>query len=762
MGKLLKNLKPYVASVILIVGILIVQAFCDLSLPSYTSDIVNIGIQQGGIDETIPNTLTEEDMNRLLLFVSDKDANTVKESYDYDGSIFSLKEEVSKNEEQIKSLTDIMGRPMLLTSGFASDNDMTKQMEDSLKENMKMSVREQAGAQVPEAQLEAQMQKIDQATAFELLEMLPAEQRADITAKITDSLVEMPETMIEQAATTYIREVYENQGIDTSAIQNKYILITGAKMIALAFLGMVASVMVGLIASRVAASTGRDLRGKVFTKVVGFSNGEFDKFSAASLITRSTNDIQQIQMLMVMLLRMVLYAPIMAAGGIFKVFHTNVNMSWIIAVAVGLILGVVILLFSVVMPKFKVVQNLVDKLNLVTREILTGLPVIRAFSTERYEEKRFDAANRDLTKTNLFVNRAMTFMMPSMMLIMNGISVLIVWTGAHGVNDGQMQVGDMMAFIQYTMQIIMSFLMICMISIMLPRAAVSANRVDEVLTSATAIRDPEKAKHLPEKSKGEVVFDHVSFRYPQAEEDVLHDINFTAKPGQTTAIIGSTGSGKSTLINLIPRFYDVTEGKLTVDGVDVREISQHDLRETLGYVPQKGMLFSGTVESNILYGNPSGMEEEMKDAAAIAQAADFIEEKHDQYNSPISQGGTNVSGGQKQRLSIARAIAKKPKIFIFDDSFSALDYKTDVTLRAALKKKTAESTVIIVAQRISTILHAEQIIVLDEGRIAGIGTHKELLKNCDAYYQIASSQLSEKELATDMEDNKGKEETSNE
>ena len=483
--------------------------------------------------------------------------------------------------------------------------------------------------------------------------------------------------------------------------------------------------------------------------MVGFSNAEFDHFSTASLITRSTNDIQQIQMVTVMLFRMVLYAPIMGIGGVYKVFQTNVDMSWILAVAVLLILAVVIVLFSIVMPKFKILQKLVDRLNLVTREILTGLQVIRAFSTEKYEEKRFDAASRDLMKTQLFVNRAMTFMMPVMMLVMNGITVLIVWTGAHGIDKGQMQVGDMMAFIQYTMQIIMSFLMICMVSVMLPRAAVAADRVDEILTSETAIRDPKQPKKLAEKA-GTVVFDHVSFRYPGAEEDVLHDINFTVKPGQTTAFIGSTGSGKSTLINLIPRFYDVTEGRITVGGEDIRELKQHDLREKLGYVPQKGILFSGTIGSNILYGNPDGTETEMKEAARIAQATEFIEQKKDLYESHIAQGGANVSGGQKQRLAIARAIARHPEIFIFDDSFSALDYKTDVTLRKELKKYTSDSTVLIVAQRISTILHADQIVVLDEGRIAGIGTHKELLRNCEVYRQIAMSQLSEKELEADL------------
>jgi ATP-binding cassette subfamily B protein len=497
---------------------------------------------------------------------------------------------------------------------------------------------------------------------------------------------------------------------------------------------------------------GRGLRRDVFRKVVGFSNGEFDKFSTASLITRSTNDIQQIQLLTVMILRMVLYAPILAIGGIYQVFHTNVDMSWIIALAVGIIVAIVLVLFLIVMPKFKVVQNQVDRLNLVSREILTGLPVIRAFSTQKHEEQRFDEANKALTRTNLFVNRAMTFMMPLMMLVMNAISILIIWVGGHSINDGAMQVGDMMAFIQYTMQIIMSFLMICMISVMLPRAAVSATRVDEVLTSDTLIHDPKEPDRFDEQGNGEVSFDHVSFRYPGAEEDVLHDITFTAKPGQTTAFIGSTGSGKSTLVNLIPRFYDVTEGKITIDGKDIREVSQHDLRDRLGYVPQKGVLFSGDIASNILYGNPDGSEAEMEEAAQIAQAEEFISHKQKKYHSPIAQGGSNVSGGQKQRLSIARAIAKHPDVYIFDDSFSALDYKTDVTLRQALKKKTKDSTVLIVAQRISTILHAEQIIVLDDGKVAGIGTHKELLKNCETYYQIAASQLSEKELEADMKE----------
>ena len=787
MRKLLKHLKPYTATIVVIIGFLIVQATCDLSLPSYTSDIVNVGIQQGGIDEKIPEAVTEEEMERLLLFMSREDSERVLEAYelktadtgyDCEGSVYVLKESAAEDKEEVQELSEILGQPMLLVSGFESDSDTTKQMEVSMKDNMKAAIQSQAEAKAkkaasqmteeekaaleanPElakkqqeemqAQIEAQMQKIDEADMFEILGMLSEDQREEMVAQIAEKMDDMPDSIVEQAATAYIKTVYEKLGMDTEQIQNSYILRTGAKMIGLAFLGMLASVMVGLLASRVAARTGRDLRSRVFKKVVGFSNAEFDHFSTASLITRSTNDIQQIQMLVVMLLRMVMYAPIMAAGGIIKVFRTNVDMSWIIGLAVVLILLLVLVLFIVAMPKFKILQNMVDRLNLVTREILTGLSVIRAFSTEKYEEKRFDNANKDLMKTNLFVNRAMTFMMPVMMLVMNGITILIVWNGAHGIDNGNMQVGDMMAFIQYTMQIIMSFLMICMVSIMLPRAAVAADRVDEILASKTAIEDPENPETLPAGSKGEVVFDHVNFRYPGAEEDVLHDIHFTAKPGQTTAIIGSTGSGKSTLVNLIPRFYDVTGGRILIDRTDIREITQHELRDKLGYVPQKGVLFSGTIESNILYGNPDGTKAEMEEAASIAQATEFIEEKRKKYDSPIAQGGTNVSGGQKQRLSIARAIAKKPDVFIFDDSFSALDYKTDVTLRVALKEKTQDSTVIIVAQRISTILHAEQIIVLDEGRIAGIGTHKELLKNCDAYYQIASSQLSEKELAGDM------------
>lgn len=710
MKKLFGFLKPYALQVVVIICVLMVQAYCDLSLPAYTSDIVNVGIQQSGIDEKVPEALAGEDLNLILAFVPEEDRAEVadayeesSDSYDYEGTVMTLKEQVKEDDSRLEELSDQMGLPMVMAMAA-----------------------EESGINMNGAE--------------------------GMTGEGSGQMEDLPDSMVEQAVAAYIQSAYEKIGIDVGDISSRYILATGGKMLLLAGLGMAASILVGLMASRVGAGLGRSLRERVFRKVVGFSNGEFDKFSTASLITRSTNDIQQIQLLTVMILRMVLYAPIMAIGGIWNVFHTNVDMSWIIALAVVLIFLLVAVLFAVVMPKFRILQNLVDRLNLVSREILTGLSVIRAFGTEKHEEERFDDANKDLTRANLFVNRAMTFMMPTMMLIMNAISVLIVWVGGHSIDEGTMQVGDMMAFIQYTMQIIMAFLMICMISVMLPRAAVSAERVDGVLESHTLINDPGDPEKLPEESKGQVVFDHVSFRYPGAEEDVLEDISFTAEPGQTTAIIGSTGCGKSTLVNLIPRFYDVTEGSIRLDGHDIRNLTQHDLREKLGYVPQKGVLFSGDIASNILFGNPDGTDEEMEEAARIAQATEFIEAKKRQYHSHIAQGGSNVSGGQKQRLSIARAIAKHPAVYIFDDSFSALDYKTDVALRGALKEKTEDSTVIIVAQRISTIMHAEQILVLDDGKIVGKGTHKELLRDCPEYYQIASSQLSEKELEQDMKE----------
>ena len=736
----MKNLFKYASehwkALLAIVAILIVQAYCDLSLPAYTSDIVNVGIQQGGVEDHIPDAISAEDMETLLLFTSEKDGKTVLSAYEkddktYEEQAYVLKDTVKEDTDRTEKLSGILAAPMMMAAGFESGSDMTADIEEQLK------------AQLPPEMISEDM------TVLDILKMMPQEQKQAFVSEIEKKTEELPDTITEQAAVNYVKEAYADLGIDMDELQFRYLFSTGAKMIGLAFLGMAASVLVGFLASRVGAAAGRDLRGRVFKKVVGYSSNEFDHFSTASLITRSTNDIQQVQFIIVMLLRIVLYAPILAIGGIVQVFQTNVSMSWIIGLAVVLIALVVLVLFAVAMPKFKSLQKLVDKVNLVMREILTGLPVIRAFSTEKHEEKRFDKANMDLMKTNLFVNRAMTFMMPIMMLIMNGISVLIMWSGAKGINDGQ--VGDMMAFIQYTMQIIMGFLMICMLSVMLPRAAVAADRVDEVLSSRTVIHDPKTPKKFEEKQKGVLTFDHVSFKYPGADENVLEDITFTAKPGETTAIIGSTGSGKSTLVNLIPRFYDVTDGSIRLDGTDIREVTQHDLRDKLGYVPQKGLLFSGDIASNIMFGNPEGGGQEMKEAAQIAQATEFIEAKPNKYESPISQGGSNVSGGQKQRLSIARAIAKRPEVFIFDDSFSALDFKTDVALRKALKKRTKESTVLIVAQRISTILNAEQIIVLDDGKIAGIGTHKELLRNCEVYKQIAASQLSEKELQDGMQ-----------
>ena len=731
----MKNLFKYAAehwkALLLIIAVLFIQAYCDLSLPAYTSDIVNVGIQQGGVEDQVPEQISVEEMDRLLLFVPSDEQQTVLDSYTEDDNTYDVPAYVMKagmTDEDMTELRDVLAGPMMLTAGFESGSEMTAQIEEQLK------------AALPDGMAS------DDMTVFDILQMMPEEQRETLISGMEEMTAELPDTILDQAAVSFVGYAYKNLGIDMDGLQIRYLVTTGGKMAGLALLGMAASVLVGFMASRVGAATGRDLRGRVFRKVVGFSNNEFDHFSTASLITRSTNDIQQIQLIIVMLLRIVLYAPILAIGGVIQVFQTNVSMSWIIGLAVVLIGLVILLLFLVAMPKFRIMQSLVDRVNLVMREILTGLPVIRAFSTQKHEEERFDRANRDLTRTNLFVNRAMTFMMPVMMLIMNGVSVLIMWNGAHGIDNGQMQVGDMMAFIQYTMQIIMGFLMLCMLSIMLPRAAVAADRVEEVLASRTAIKDPDRAEHFSENEKGVLRFDHVSFRYPGADENVLEDITFTAKPGETTAIIGSTGSGKSTLVNLVPRFYDVTAGSITLDGADIRNVSQHELREKLGYVPQKGVLFSGDIASNIMFGNPDGGEAEMVEAARIAQAEEFIEGKKDRYQSPIAQGGSNVSGGQKQRLSIARAIAKHPEVFIFDDSFSALDFKTDVTLRKALRQKTKESTVLIVAQRISTIMNAEQIIVLDDGRIAGVGTHRELLENCEVYRQIAASQLSEAEL----------------
>lgn len=709
MEKLLNFMKQEHPTIILIALLLIIQAVCDLSLPSYISDIVNVGIQQGGVTDKVPNAIRESKFNKLLSFADETDKETIQNAY-------TVLDKSSCSSEEWKTYR--AKYPMISNEAVCILKNLSAPKLDNLEEQMTKPIV-----------------------------LLWSSQEGKTTKIETDEqFKQLPDTMVEQAVAAFIKSEYNAVGIDTDTALNRYILLTGVKMLGVSLLGMLVAVLVCYLAASAAACIGRDLKSQVFKKVVSFSNTEFDKFSTASLITRSTNDVQQVQMLIILLLRTVLYAPILGSGAVFKILGTNTTMAWIVGLTVGVVMIALILLFSLVMPRFKLMQKLVDKLNLVTREILTGLPVIRAFSRGKYEEGRFDKANKDLTKTSLFVNRVMSFMTPVMMLIMNTVTVLIVWTGANSANAGQIQVGDIMAYIQYTMLIVMAFLSIATISTILPRASVSAVRIDEILSTNTIIQDPERKMPFAYDKKGVVEFDHVSFRYPEAEEDVLHDITFTANPGQTTAIIGSTGSGKSTVINLIPRFYDVTEGHIYVDGVDVRDTTQHDLREKLGYVPQKGVLFSGNIASNILYGNPNGSHERMMKAAEIAQAMDFIEEKPEKYKSYISQGGSNVSGGQKQRLSIARAIAKNPEIYVFDDSFSALDYKTDVTLRQALKTETEESTVIIVAQRISTILHADQIIVLDEGKIAGIGTHRELLKNCTVYQQIVMAQLSKEEL----------------
>lgn len=753
MFKLIKYLKNSVVPIIIIIGLLIVQAVCDLSLPDYTSNIVNVGIQQGGVEKVTPEVIRKSQLEKLELFISEEDRIEIKSNYTlldkdslsdeeynkYVKKYPSLENEgvyklttKKKDKETIEKLNGIFAKPMLVVQGFESDSEESKAMKAAII-----------------AEFPPNMGIDENADILEVMSQLPQEQRDTMMKDIDKNFENLPNTMIDQAAISYVKNEYNNIGMNIDKMQTNYLLYTGGLMILIALLSMAATVTVGFIGARVAANLGKNLRSKVFSKVIGFSNAELDKFSTASLITRSTNDIQQIQMLMVMLLRVVFYAPILGIGGVIKVLNTETSMAWIIVVAVVAISAVVIVLFTVVMPRFKRVQKLVDRINLVTREILTGMMVIRAFSTERHEEKRFDKANNDLTKNNLFVNRTMALMMPTMMLIMNGITILIVWNGSHSIDAGTMQVGDMMAFIQYTMQIIMAFLMISMVSVMLPRATVSAGRIDEVLSTEYVVKDPVAPIKLEEDKKGFLKFNNVSFKYPNAEENVLSNITFTAMPGETTAFIGSTGSGKSTLINLVPRFYDVTEGEILLDGIDIRKVSQHDLREKIGYVPQKGVLFSGTIESNLKYSGKSITDENMIKAAEIAQATDFIKGTKESYNTEISQGGTNVSGGQKQRLSIARAIAKKPEVYIFDDSFSALDFKTDAALRKALKKETLNSTVLIVAQRISTILHAEQIIVLEEGRIAGIGTHNELMKTCDVYKQIALSQLSKEELANE-------------
>lgn len=700
MLKMLKYMKKSIGWIVLIVVLLFVQAYSDLTLPEYTSQIVDTGIQQKGIPDAVPEKIRETTLNGLTMLMEPDDAEQVTEAYtEAEDGICELKD---IRDEEREELNDSLGLAMMVSMTLSS-------------EGIDIS-------QVPQEQIQMML-----------------EQAEEQKEQISDSIVT-------QMAVTFVQQEYEAMGEDLDQIQMNYVVRSGLQMLGLALISMIAAVLVTFLASRVAALLGHDLRNMVYRKVISFSSAEMNHFSTASLITRSTNDIQQVQMLMTMVFRIVLYAPIIGIGGITKVLETESGMTWILGVAVAALGILIVTLLVVAMPRFRKLQTLIDRLNLITREILTGLPVIRAFSTEKHEEERFEEANHRLMKTNLFVNRCMTFMMPLMMLIMNGVSVLIVYVGAHHIDEGVLQVGDMMAFIQYTMQIIMAFLMISMLSVMLPRASVSAKRITEILETEVSIREPGQPQKPSGDRKGEVEFSHVSFRYPGAEEEVLHDITFTAKKGETVAFIGSTGSGKSTLVNLIPRFFDVSEGSICIDGVDIREMDIKDLRSRLGYVPQKGVLFSGTIESNLRFGAREASMEELNKAADIAQASEFIAAKDDGMQSPIAQGGTNVSGGQKQRLSIARAVAKRPEIYIFDDSFSALDYKTDAALRQALKKETSEATTLIVAQRISTILHADKIMVLDNGNVVGSGTHKELLKSCEVYQQIAKSQLSKEEL----------------
>jgi len=714
MGKIFRNLAPYWKSVIIILALLAVQAFCDLAMPQYTSDIIDTGIQNGGIAYSVPQSVTQTDFEEAELFMTDEQAGLWKKSYDLEeDGIYRLN--ISKKKD-ITAVQNELLVPILINYQLKDD------------ERVQFIQAAKAGLAGKDAVIQMQ----------------------DKASQMIDS---MGASLVSSMGVAYAKQCDANAGMDMNKIQLNYLLAAGGKMVGLALIRAAATVLVGLVASRVAAGVGITLRGNLFKKVVGFSNTEMDKFSTASLITRCTNDVQQIQMVTVIMLRIVAYAPIIGIGGIIKVLNTGSHMEWVIGLAVLLIMGFVLVLTSIAMPKFKLMQKLVDKVNLVSREILTGLSVIRAFGREDEEEKRFDAANTELTKTNLFTNRVMTFMMPGMMFIMYVITVLIVWVSAHHIDAGTMQVGTMTAFMTYAMQIVMAFLMLTMLSIMLPRAAVAADRIDEVMKTVSSVENPDKPVHVEDKAEGKVRFNHVNFRYPNAEDCVLENIDFEALPGQTTAIIGSTGCGKSTLVNLIPRLYDVTEGSITIDGTDIRDMSLEDLRGMIGFVPQKAVLFSGTIASNIKFGNSDASDDDMKQCAQIAQATEFIEEKDDTYNSRIAQGGSNVSGGQKQRLSIARAIAKHPKIFVFDDSFSALDLKTDAALRKALGENVCDSTMIIVAQRVSTILHAEQIIVLDEGRIAGIGTHGQLLENCEVYKEIAMSQLSEEELK-----NAGKEE----
>lgn len=762
MSKIAKNMLPYWKSVIIILALLVVQAMCDLALPSYTSDIIDVGIQNSGVEHVVPEKITEEELQTAQFIMTDDEADVWKNLYKEKDGYYELKD---LSEDKLNQADEELTVPLIMNYQMSAmevdtfKKSIAAQMGMDEAQLADMSV-EQIG-QMMHVELESFMQEkedddgntktvecVDVRSVFSAMLQsgtMTKDQLLSMRDDMEDTIDAMGSSLVKSMGVAYAVSADKAAGVDIDQVQKDYLWMSGLKMVGIALLMGAVTVLVGFFASRVGAGIGRDLRDKVFKRVVRFSNAEMDRFSTASLITRSTNDIQQIQMVSTMLLRIVAYAPILGIGGVLKVIKTGAGMGWVIALAIIVILGYVMVLVSAAMPKFKLMQKLVDNINLVSREILTGLSVIRAFGREKKEEERFDDANRSLTKTTLFTNRIMTFMMPGMMLIMNVLTVSIVWVGAHRIDSGDMQVGAMTAFITYAMMIVMSFLMLTMLSIMLPRAAVAAERIDEVIVTESSIHDADQTEAVTERN-GVIRFDHVNFRYPGAEEDVLHDIDFIAEPGKTTAIIGSTGCGKSTLVNLIPRLYDVTGGKITLDGKDIRNIKMSDLREEIGFVPQKGVLFSGTIASNLRFGKEEATDEEIAKAAKIAQATEFIETKDDRYDSAIAQGGSNVSGGQKQRLAIARAIAKDPKIFVFDDSFSALDLKTDAALRKALGENVKDSTVIIVAQRISTILHAEQILVLDDGEVVGKGTHEELLKTCEVYQQIAKSQLSAREL----------------
>ena len=752
----------YWKAVIIIIALLFVQAWCDLSLPAYTSDIIDVGIQNNGVEHVVPEKMTADEFDTAQFIMTDKETNTWKDIYEKKDDLYELKDlsnkELNDIDEEL-TIPLIMNYQMRAMEVDTFKETIAKQMGKDVSAFADMSV-EDIGAMMHVDLKSFKQEKEDDdgnKVKVDCVDVRPIfanmlasgamdkDQILSMRDTMEDTIDTMGSSLVKSMGIAYAVAADKDAGVNVDKIQKSYLLSAGLKMVGMALLMGLVTVLVGFFASRIGAGIGMNLRDGVFKRVVGFSNAEMDRFSTASLITRSTNDIQQIQMVSVLLLRMVAYAPILGIGGVIKVMQTGAGMGWIIVLAILVILGYVMVLMSVTMPKFKLMQKLVDNINLVSREILTGLSVIRAFGREKKEEERFDGANKELTKTMLFTNRVMTFMMPGMMMIMNVLTVGIVWVGAHKMDAGTMQVGAMTAFITYAMMIVMSFLMLTMMSIMLPRAAVAAERIDEVIHTESSIQDPKAPEELTVHD-GVVRFEHVNFRYPGAEEDVLHYIDFVAEPGKTTAIIGSTGCGKSTLVNLIPRLYDVTGGQITLDGKDIRNITMADLREEIGFVPQKGVLFSGTIASNLRFGKDDASDEQIKKAAEIAQATEFIEAKDDKYDSSIAQGGSNVSGGQKQRLAIARAIAKDPKIFIFDDSFSALDLKTDAALRKALAENVKDSTVIIVAQRISTILHAEQILVLDDGRIVGKGTHEELLKNCSVYQEIAKSQLSASEL----------------